>query len=160
MNQVYKICAQRYWRAGQMDWNGYLKDRFCAIYIRFSFCLDAKRNKKVKGFRLAATGDCLAQKGIFSLPFVYFFVRSNATHSKISLDQEKNPYFLISSAPNAASLLKSLDFARNLWRREKNSSLLRRASNSFSLHPPPISQNRDFNKAHALRPKSQICNFE
>ena len=45
------------------------------------------------------------KNGLFSLLFVYFFVRSAATHSKISLNQEKNPLFLISSTPVATSLL-------------------------------------------------------
>ena len=45
------------------------------------------------------------KKGLFSLLFVYFSVRSPATHAKISLNQEKNPLFLSSSAPVAISLL-------------------------------------------------------
>ena len=45
------------------------------------------------------------KNGLFSLLFVYFFVRSAATHSKISLNQENPPLFLISSAPAATSLV-------------------------------------------------------
>jgi hypothetical protein len=57
------------------------------------------------GIRLFATGDRLAQKWSFSLLFVYFGVHSTAMHSKISLNQKKNPLFLISGAPVATSLL-------------------------------------------------------
>ncbi|AEE49285.1 hypothetical protein Halhy_1390 [Haliscomenobacter hydrossis DSM 1100] len=45
------------------------------------------------------------KNGLFFLLFVYFRVRSAATDSKISLNQEKNPLFLISSAPVATSLV-------------------------------------------------------
>ena len=45
------------------------------------------------------------KNGLFFLLFVYFRVRSAATHAKISLNQEKNPLFLILSAPVATSLL-------------------------------------------------------
>jgi hypothetical protein len=45
------------------------------------------------------------KNGLFSLLFVYFGVHSTAMHSKISLNQKKNPLFLISGAPVATSLL-------------------------------------------------------
>jgi hypothetical protein len=44
------------------------------------------------------------KNGLFSLLFVYFLVRSAATHLKINEKQEKNPSFLISSAPITTSL--------------------------------------------------------
>ena len=82
------------------------------IYVyHFLFSLTKKETKKSRALDLLQQEAAWLKKGLFSLLFVYFFVRSDATHSKISLDQEKNPYFLISSAPIAASLLKSNDFA-------------------------------------------------
>jgi hypothetical protein len=82
------------------------------IYVyHFLFSLTKKETKKSRALDLLQQKAAWLKKGHFSLLFVYFFVRSDATHSKISLDQEKNSCFLISSAPIAASLLKSNDFA-------------------------------------------------
>jgi len=82
------------------------------IYVyHFLFSLTKKETKKSRALDLLQQETAWLKKGLFSLLFVYFFVRSDATPSKISLDQEKNPCFLISSAPIAASLLKSNDFA-------------------------------------------------
>jgi hypothetical protein len=72
--------------------------------------LTKKETKKSRALDLLQQESAWLKKGLFSLLFVYFFVRSDATHSKISLDQEKNPYFLISSAPIAASLIEILRF--------------------------------------------------
>jgi len=69
-----------------------------------------KETKKSRALDLMQQETAWLKKGLFSLFFVYFFVRSDATHSKISLDQKKNPYFLISSAPIAASLIEILRF--------------------------------------------------
>ena len=44
------------------------------------------------------------KNGLFSLLIVYFFVHSAAMHSKISLNQEKNPLFFTSSALVPTSL--------------------------------------------------------
>jgi hypothetical protein len=70
-----------------------------------------KVTKKSRALDLLQQEAAWLKKGLFPLLFVYFFVRSDATPSKISLNQGKNPYFLISSAPISASLLKSNDFA-------------------------------------------------
>jgi hypothetical protein len=48
------------------------------------------------------------KNGLFLLLFVYFGVHSTAMHSKISLNQKKNPLFLISGAPVATSLLEKV----------------------------------------------------
>jgi hypothetical protein len=45
------------------------------------------------------------KNGLFFLLFVYFGVHSTAMHSKISLNQKKNPLFLTSGAPVATSML-------------------------------------------------------
>jgi hypothetical protein len=63
-----------------------------------------KETKRSRALDLLQQEAAWLKKGLFSLLFVYFFVRSDATHSKISLDQEKKAFFDLKRSYSSKSI--------------------------------------------------------